>query len=245
MFDPPQSIAVWGGLCGPPAISVSLVPVSAALYSSEREGCIHTYGAWYFNHLRSPWFISFHLLPTEVLRKCTTASSPGMEGHIQSPNSPVPATLWARLTDCIPTDLLDKVLGSSRGLWAAVAMASAVYCWTFYVNQRTNQTLLKRVGMCWAQQGPSSSFIQGPTRFAPDDALPAKRINLRIQYKATEYILLSLVDFHFQVQRQLNFGCKKSTLSSVTQRTSASELLESIMRSWTNIINAFYYLYGW
>lgn len=46
-----------------------------------------------------------------------------------------------------------------------------------------------------------------------------------------EYILLSLLDYHFQVQLQLNFGCKKSTLSSLTQGTSASELLESIMRS--------------
>ena len=93
---------IWGGLC---CLPLSLCFPCWDFYSLEPEGCIQTYGAWHFNHLRSPGFISIYFLPTVVLRKHTIAGSTGMEDHTQSQRSPTSATLWAMLTGFILTHL--------------------------------------------------------------------------------------------------------------------------------------------
>jgi hypothetical protein len=93
---------IWGGLC---CLPLSLCFPCWDFYSLELEGCIQTYGAWHFNHLRSPGFISIYFLPSVVLRKHTIAGSTGMEDHTQSQRSPTSATLWAMLTGFILTHL--------------------------------------------------------------------------------------------------------------------------------------------
>lgn len=153
-FISSQSISVAGGFCWLPAFSLfSLFSCSIAFYSSELEGCVQTYGAWHFNYLLSPWFISIYSLPTEVLRKHTIA---GVEQHQQSkePSASHPGCKANRKHPHRPPG---EDSGLQQEMLSNITNSLCSVLPNIQCKPADESNTPKENEMCWAQQGPEAS----------------------------------------------------------------------------------------
>lgn len=143
--------------------------------------------------------------------------------------SPMSAKLWAKLTHSFLTVLLMSclTLGWKCGghqQWPLQCIAAYWTSWGYWIwwikKSHRNVRCAEPIGVntsCLTLLFVKPSLCPQMIHYLQKVSIPGLNIPL------PEYILLSLIDFCFRIQPQLNFGGKISTLSSFTPGASASE----------------------